>query len=92
MPDQQPGFERQTRPEPGTSFGWVQWKGTNVCMDVHCEKCGALSHIDAEFAYYIRCPGCGQIWSVSGFVEFIPLEGVEIERLVESSGLIVDAE
>jgi len=27
----------------GRPHGWVQWKGTDVCMDVHC----ACGHIDA---------------------------------------------
>lgn len=42
------------------AHGWIQWKGTDVCMDVHC-KCGEHSHLDAEFAYYIKCPKCGSI-------------------------------
>jgi hypothetical protein len=37
---------------PAGSHGWIQWKGTDVCMDIHCE-CGTLSHIDGEFAYII---------------------------------------
>lgn len=35
-------------------FGWIQWKGTNVCIDLHCE-CGAHGHVDAEFLYFVRC-------------------------------------
>lgn len=58
-------------PFEGEPFGWIQWKGTNVCMDIHCPNCG-LGHIDAEFAYYIRC-SCGQIYAVSGFVKLIPV-------------------
>lgn len=26
--------------------GFIQWKGTDVCMDVYC-KCGYHSHIDS---------------------------------------------
>ncbi len=33
----------------GQSHGWLQWKGTDACMDIHC-KCGTLSHIDADFS------------------------------------------
>jgi hypothetical protein len=33
----------------GLPHGWIQWKGTNVCMDVYC-ACGHHSHIDAKFA------------------------------------------
>lgn len=50
--------------------GWIQWKGTDVCMDVHC-KCGCLSHIDATFAYFVKCAECGTVYSVNGHVEFV---------------------
>ena len=53
--------------------GWVQWKGTNVCMDIHC-KCGFLSHIDDEFAYNVKCPKCGTVYMCNGHIEFIELE------------------
>lgn len=36
---------------------FIQWKGTAVCMDFTCE-CGACSHFDAEFLYFIKCPNC----------------------------------
>ena len=57
----------------GEPHGWVQWKGTDVCMDVYCE-CGHHSHIDAEFAYYVKCPECGAVYACSGEIEFIKLE------------------
>lgn len=41
--------------------GWIQWKGTNVCMDVHC-ACGELTHVDADFAYVIKCGACGRMY------------------------------
>lgn len=53
--------------------GWVQWKGTDVCMDVHC-KCGHLFHIDAEFAYAVKCPACGTPYACNGHIELIELE------------------
>ncbi len=33
--------------------GFIQWKGTDICMDVYC-KCGNQSHIDGYCAYYIK--------------------------------------
>lgn len=53
--------------------GWVQWKGTAVCMDIHC-KCGHPSHIDAEFAYHVKCPKCGTVYMCNGHIELIELE------------------
>jgi hypothetical protein len=40
---------------------WIQWKGTDVCCDIHC-ACGAHTHYDGEFFYFFRCPACGQVW------------------------------
>jgi len=57
------------RPEP---FGWIQWKGTDVCADIHC-ACGALMHIDADFLYHIQCPYCQQVYECSGFIDLHPL-------------------
>jgi len=53
--------------------GNIQWKGTDVCMDVYC-KCGHHFHIDAEFAYYIKCPKCGTVYMCSSHIELIELE------------------
>ena len=56
----------------GKPYGWVQWKGTDVCMDVHC-KCGYMSHIDSDFAYNVKCPKCGTVYMCNGHIEFIEL-------------------
>ncbi len=57
----------------GKPHGWIQWKGTDVCMDIHCE-CGCLSHIDADFLYHVKCPECGNVYSCNGHIELIKLE------------------
>jgi len=57
----------------GRPHGWVQWKNTNVCMDVHC-KCGHMSHIDEMFVYSIKCPNCGTCYMVNGHIELIEIE------------------
>jgi hypothetical protein len=64
-------------------FGWVQWKGTRVCMDVHC-PCGELGHVDAEFAYRIRCAACGRTFSVCVHVRLIEISTKEIEENTQS--------
>lgn len=69
--DKTEAFNMQTIP-PG-SHGWIQWKGTDVCMDVHC-ICGKSSHVDGYFAYHVKCPYCGKIYFCNGHVEFIELE------------------
>ena len=40
----------------GTAF--IQWKGTDVCMDALCNECGENFHIDGDFMYSITCPKC----------------------------------
>lgn len=52
--------------------GWIQWKGTDVCMDIHC-KCGELSHVDASFTYNVKCPSCGTVYMCNGHIELIEL-------------------
>ncbi|MES2382335.1 MAG: hypothetical protein V4538_14915 [Bacteroidota bacterium] len=57
----------------GKPHGWIQWKGTNVCMDFHCE-CGNFAHIDADFAYFIKCHVCNRIYMCNGHIEMIEIE------------------
>ena len=65
-----PGSDRDiTPPSPNA---WIQWKGTKVCMDVHC-SCGTTGHVDNDFAYYYHCLGCDTVYMVSGFINLIPL-------------------
>ena len=56
----------------GKPHGWIQWKGTDVCMDIYC-KCGHHSHIDADFAYSVECPACGTCYHCNPHVELIEL-------------------
>ena len=61
---------------PDDPHGWIQWKGTDVCMDVYC-KCGYHSHVDGEFGYFVKCPKCGQVYECNGHIELIPIEEME---------------
>jgi hypothetical protein len=56
---------------------YIQWKGTDVCMDVHC-SCGKRSHVDAEFAYHIRCPHCRQLWAMCSHVRMVAIDDAEL--------------
>jgi hypothetical protein len=51
----------------GKPHAWIQWKGTDVCCDIHCE-CGAHLHYDGDFMYFIRCPHCCTVWEVGTHV------------------------
>lgn len=75
----------------GKPHGWIQWKGTSVCMDVYC-ACGYHSHIDAEFAYHVECPVCRRVYACNGHIELIELETRPENCVVTDSGEIDDEE
>lgn len=52
-----------TRPEGSDVEMFIQWKGTDVCLDLHC-PCGYHGHLDADFTYHVRCGGCGAIYEM----------------------------
>lgn len=70
---EQPLKYDESVPESGEGQAWIQWKGTDVCMDVTC-RCGVHGHIDAEFAYFYKCNECGTISAVGQTVRLYPLE------------------
>lgn len=37
---------------------FIQWKGTDLCMDFHCPECDAHTHFDGMFLYEIQCSKC----------------------------------
>lgn len=57
---------------PEGPHGWIQWKGTEVCMDLHC-SCGESSHFDGGFAYIVACPRCKQAFKMNGHVTAHPI-------------------
>lgn len=57
--------------EPWPSYGWIQWKGSDICADMEC-ACGHSFHVHGEFLYIIRCPACKQVYECSGFFKLIP--------------------
>lgn len=59
------------KPHPDTDAEtFIQWKGTDVCMDFHC-RCGQSSHLDDDFAYSVRCPHCGRTFDLGTQVRAI---------------------
>jgi hypothetical protein len=41
---------------------FVQYKGTNICLDFTCGECGSGGHFDGYFAYALECGVCNQVW------------------------------
>lgn len=91
MSDTRPNGKKASNPEEAHDAqetyedklcGWVQWKGTDVCMDVRC-KCGYLSHIDAEFLYHVRCPKCKTVYMCNGHIELIEITDPEAAEALD---------
>lgn len=43
----------------GDQAMYVQWQGTQACMDLHCSNCGTHSHIHTRYHMEVACVGCG---------------------------------
>ena len=64
---------------------FIQWKGTDVCMDFHCscqEGDGYSSHFDGYFAYAVKCPKCGAVYELGSSVEIRRVEGTDYPTVV----------
>lgn len=48
---------------PTGPHAFIQWKGTDVCMDVRC-ACGDGFHIDGDFAHFVRCHHCNRVYQM----------------------------
>jgi hypothetical protein len=67
----------QDTPVEGKPHGWIQWKGTDVCVDLTC-ACGHHGHIDGEFFYGYRCSKCGAHYAVGQNIVLIPLSEQQV--------------
>lgn len=61
------GFTDRPRDQKPPVDVFIQWKGTDVCFDFHCD-CGAHSHFDGDFAYFYECPGCRQLYEMPCYI------------------------
>jgi hypothetical protein len=76
---------RERDPTPEGPRGWIQWKGTDVCIDLQCQ-CGSEGHFDGDFLYWWQCSSCGTKYAVSPNVRLIPLTDAEAEMAEEHVG------
>lgn len=56
---------------------WIQWKGTDVCCDIHC-ACGAHCHFDGDFFYFFQCPHCKRYWEVGTHVKIYEVDAARV--------------
>lgn len=78
MSDEKDSWARATF-KPTGAHGWLQWKGTRACIDLHCE-CGVHGHLDSDFLYYVKCGKCGRAYEINGHVELIPITKEEAAK------------
>ena len=73
--------ESDIAPKEGTAEAAIQWKGTDVCMDILC-SCGHREHIDEEFVYRLQCSECGKVFAVQSRIHLIeiPEEHQEVSK------------
>lgn len=70
----------------GKAHGSIQWKGTDVCVDMRC-TCGQHGHIDGEFCYDYVCSNCKKQYHVGhnvALIEHVP-GMIEIQNPKEDS-------
>lgn len=48
---------------PSDASTFIQWKGTNVCMDLRC-FCGHTNHYDQQFLYFAQCHKCKTVFEL----------------------------
>jgi len=76
-------FTKQTNREMRFKYenNFIQWKGTDVCMDFHC-GCGEHNHYDGYFAYYVKCSGCGQVYQMDTKVKMKKVDDNDFNPLL----------
>ena len=67
------------------AYGWIQHKGTDLCMDIHC-ICGVLGHVDTMFTYVVYCAECGREYAVGANVRLILLDTPELKEASNAVG------
>ena len=72
----------------GKPHGWIQWKGTDVCIDLHC-SCGESCHFDGDFLYYWRCPTCNKLWETGTHVAMHEVPPDKIAKVEAESGACI---
>jgi len=89
MTDKKSPYEYQREVDPYPENGthtFVQWQGTNVCMDFHC-KCGMHMHFDTDFLFFVQCCGCNTKYIMSSYVRAIEVPPELDEQVSKESCL-----
>ena len=63
--------------KPQKPYAFIQWKGTDVCADIHCQ-CGFFGHFDGDFLYFWECPRCKEVYEMGCYVQLAPVAREEL--------------
>jgi hypothetical protein len=58
---------------------FIQWKGTDVCMDVAC-LCGETAHVCQDFVYALHCTACGRKYAMPSHIALHPITDEEAKE------------
>lgn len=64
MTDNSQDEDRTFHKLKGDVHTFIQYKGTDICMDLYCPVCGEHSHVDGYGAYAVQCPYCDALWEM----------------------------
>lgn len=68
---------RAEKVDTDAPHGWIQWKGTDACVDLHC-ACGTLGHFDGYFGYQFRCKDCDRHYGIGQNVVLAEMTDEEV--------------
>ena len=69
---------------------FIQWKGTDVCMDFTC-VCGACSHFDEEFLYFVKCVACDRIFVIGTRVVAVQVTPEHVHLMADVDASVIHA-
>lgn len=60
---------------------FIQWKGTNACVDLVCPRCNHRAHFDGYFLYAWKCSNCSAYYAMPIYLTPIPIAVEQAEYL-----------
>ena len=57
---------------------FIQWKGTDVCIDIYC-PCGKHLHFDGDFLYSYKCGHCKKSYELGTNVSLTETKPRDLE-------------
>lgn len=67
------------------SHGWIQYKGTDICVDLHC-VCGTHGHYDGYQMYQVACVDCGRHYAVDMNIMLVELTPEQLATDIAERG------